>query len=51
LALAIEELVTGQSDLDYAAMSRSAQRRHVERFSAQAMAAGVAEIYRSVLSP
>ena len=49
LALAIEELVEGPSELDYAAMSRSAQQRHAECFSAQAMAAEVAQVYREVL--
>ena len=50
LASAIEELVTGQNDLDYAALSRSAQRRHAECFSARSMAAGVAQVYRAVLN-
>ncbi|MCH8840390.1 MAG: glycosyltransferase family 4 protein, partial [Planctomycetes bacterium] len=49
LALAIEELVEGRSELDYAAMSRSAQHRHAECFSARAMAAEVAQVYREVL--
>ena len=49
LALAIEELVAGDS-LDYLALSESARSRHAASFSTQAMAAGVAEVYREVLS-
>ena len=49
LTLAIEELAVGTSGLDYAAMSRSAQQRHAESFSARAMAAEVAQVYREVL--
>ena len=51
LALAIEELVEGSDELDYAAMSHSAQQRHAECFSARAMAAEVAQVYREVLEP
>ncbi|HVA51086.1 MAG TPA: glycosyltransferase [Pirellulales bacterium] len=47
LAGAIERFVTGR--VDWTAMAANAQRRQVERFSQQAMAAGVAEIYRRVL--
>lgn len=49
LALAIEELVEGHGELDYAAMSRNAQQRHAEHFSARAMAGEVAQVYREVL--
>jgi glycosyltransferase involved in cell wall biosynthesis len=49
LALAIEELVEGASELDYAALSRNAQQRHAECFSGRAMAAKVAQVYRDVL--
>lgn len=47
LADAIEQVITDQHD--YAAMSGKAIERHAERFSAQAMAAGVARVYREVL--
>jgi glycosyltransferase involved in cell wall biosynthesis len=48
LAAAIEEFVTGE--VDYTAISRSARRRHAESFSDEAMAAGVAAVYREVLA-
>ncbi|QDT72392.1 GDP-mannose-dependent alpha-(1-2)-phosphatidylinositol mannosyltransferase [Lacipirellula limnantheis] len=47
LAAAIEELTSGV--LDYASLSRNAQRRHAERFSAEAMARNVAAVYDQVL--
>lgn len=50
LALAVEELISGGNDLDYAAMSRNAQQRHAEKFSAHAMAGEVASVYREILS-
>ncbi len=48
LTLAIEELIAGES-LDYLALSENAKQRHGERFSAQAMAKGVAAVYERVL--
>lgn len=48
LAAAIEEFVTGA--VDYTAISRAARQRHAESFSDQAMAAGVAAVYRDVLA-
>jgi len=50
LALAIEAIVTASDDLDYSALSSNAQQRHANYFSARAMAANVAEVYRAVLS-
>ncbi|HVX11261.1 MAG TPA: glycosyltransferase [Pirellulales bacterium] len=47
LARAIERFVTGQ--VNWTQLRRNAQRRQVERFSEQAMAAGVARVYRRVL--
>jgi glycosyltransferase involved in cell wall biosynthesis len=47
LAAAIEELVAGQ--LAYPALSASAQERHAHHFSAEIMAAHVAEVYDQVL--
>ncbi|HQU45081.1 MAG TPA: glycosyltransferase [Pirellulales bacterium] len=47
LAGAIERFVTGR--VDWTAMAANARRRQVERFSQQAMAAGVVEVYRRVL--
>jgi glycosyltransferase involved in cell wall biosynthesis len=47
LAAAIEELVRG--DLDYVALSRAAQERHAQHFSAETMAIGVADVYDKVL--
>ena len=44
---AIEEIVGG--DVDYAALSRGARRRHAELFSDATMAAGVNAVYRDVL--
>lgn len=49
LAMAIEELVAGESELNYAAMSRNAQERHASHFSAHAMATEVAGVYREIL--
>ena len=48
LAAAIEEIVSG--DVDYAALSRGARRRHAAQFSDTTMAAGVAAVYRDVLA-
>jgi glycosyltransferase involved in cell wall biosynthesis len=47
LADAIEELTSGK--LNYPAMSHAAQARHAEHFSAEIMAARVAEVYDAVL--
>jgi glycosyltransferase involved in cell wall biosynthesis len=47
LAEAVEQIITHQHD--YATMSLNAQRRHAERFSARAMATGVARVYREIL--
>ena len=47
LVAAIEELVS--SAMDYPAMSRAAQKRHAEYFSAEVMARHVAEVYDAVL--
>ena len=48
LADAVASLVQGQHD--WTQMRQRAQQRHAERFSAQAMAAGVSEVYRRVLA-
>ncbi len=45
---AIERIVSGP--IDYAALSRGACRRHAEMFSDAKMAAGVAAVYREVLT-
>lgn len=47
LAAAIDELASGL--MDYPALSRNAQVRHAEHFSAEAMAAKVARVYDQVL--
>jgi glycosyltransferase involved in cell wall biosynthesis len=47
LAATIEQFAAG--DVDYTAISRAARRRHAESFSDEAMAAGVAAVYRDVL--
>ena len=47
LAAAIEEVVSGR--LDYGDLSAAALARHRERFSAEAMAGRVAEVYDEVL--
>jgi glycosyltransferase involved in cell wall biosynthesis len=47
LARAIARIVGGE--VDWAALRRGALARHAERFSDQAMAAGVAAAYRQVL--
>ncbi|BBO32009.1 glycosyltransferase [Lacipirellula parvula] len=47
LAAAIDELASGL--IDYPALSRNAQARHAEYFSAEAMAANVARVYDQVL--
>ncbi len=49
LAAAIAELMKSGSPYDYAAMCRDARERHAECFSATAMAANVARVYRDVL--
>jgi glycosyltransferase involved in cell wall biosynthesis len=48
LARAIARVVRG--DVDWSALRRSALTRHAEHFSDRAMAAGVAAVYRDVLS-
>jgi glycosyltransferase involved in cell wall biosynthesis len=48
LAAAIDEIIKGE--VDYAALSCGARRRHAERFSDEKMAAGVANVYRDVLA-
>jgi glycosyltransferase involved in cell wall biosynthesis len=48
LARSIESVIAG--DVDYAALSTGAKERHAEKFSDTTMAAGVAEVYRRVLS-
>ncbi len=48
LARAIEEIISGE--VDYAALSRGARLRHAESFSDEKMAAGVAAVYRDVLT-
>jgi len=48
LAEAIARFVSGQ--VDWSAMSSSALKRHAQHFSDEAMAAGVAEVYRRVLA-
>jgi hypothetical protein len=47
LAAAIEEVIGG--DVDFAALSDGARRRHAELFSDATMAAGVAAVYRDVM--
>jgi phosphatidyl-myo-inositol alpha-mannosyltransferase len=47
LAGAIERFITGQ--VSWTTLRANAHRRQAERFSQQAMAAGVAEVYRRVL--
>jgi len=47
LARAIAQIVSGQ--LDWSALRASALKRHAEKFSDRAMAAGVADVYRDVL--
>jgi glycosyltransferase involved in cell wall biosynthesis len=47
LVAAVKRLV--RSDVDYPAMSRSAQLRHAEHFSAEIMARRVAEVYDQAL--
>ncbi len=48
LAEAIARIVRGE--VDWQAFRTSALKRHAERFSTRAMAAGVAKVYRRVLS-
>jgi glycosyltransferase involved in cell wall biosynthesis len=47
LARAIERFITGQ--VNWTDLRRNAHRRQAERFSQQAMATGVAQVYRRVL--
>jgi glycosyltransferase involved in cell wall biosynthesis len=47
LAAAIDELTSGL--VDYPTLSRNAQARHAERFSAETMAGNVAAVYDQVL--
>lgn len=49
LASAIADLMKSGSPHDYAAMCRNARDRHAECFSATAMAANVARVYRDIL--
>jgi glycosyltransferase involved in cell wall biosynthesis len=49
LVTAIAEIIRPESPHDYQTMCHSARARHAERFSAAAMAAGVARVYREVL--
>ena len=49
LVLAVEQLISAREGLDYEAMSRSAQQRHNQHFSAQAMATELANVYREIL--
>ena len=48
LAAAIARITSGQ--VDWHTLQANARRRHAERFSEKTMAAGVAEVYRRVLS-
>lgn len=48
LSESLEQIVTRK--IDYPAMSKAARERHVERFSSEAMARNVAEVYDSVLN-
>ncbi len=48
LTLAIEELVVGE-ELDYETLSNNARQRHAERFSDEAMAANLAQVYEGIL--
>ena len=50
LVLAIEQLMDGSDGIDYVAMSRNAQERHRNQFSANSMAGEVAGVYRQILS-
>jgi glycosyltransferase involved in cell wall biosynthesis len=49
LATAIGEMISPNSLHDYTAMSESARERHRDYFSATAMAANVAKVYREIL--
>jgi glycosyltransferase involved in cell wall biosynthesis len=49
LAASIREMISPESPHDYRAMSESARDRHRENFSAAAMAANVARVYREIL--
>jgi glycosyltransferase involved in cell wall biosynthesis len=49
LAAAIGEMISPNSPYDYRSMSESARDRHRENFSATAMAANVARVYREIL--
>jgi glycosyltransferase involved in cell wall biosynthesis len=48
LAQAVEEIITGQ--VDYTTLSRGARQLHATSFSDTTMAAGVATVYRGVLT-
>ena len=48
LAAGISRIVRGE--VDYSSLRQSARKRHIDRFSAEAMARGVAKIYRRVLA-
>ena len=47
LSMAVEDLIDGT--FDYEIFSQRAHQRHAERFSARAMAEGVAKVYRDIL--
>jgi glycosyltransferase involved in cell wall biosynthesis len=49
LAEAIREIIRPDSPLDYQTMCRNAREQHAAKFSAEAMARGVARVYREVL--
>jgi glycosyltransferase involved in cell wall biosynthesis len=49
LAAAIERFATGE--IDWPAMRANARKRQAESFSGRSMAAGVAEVYRRILTP
>jgi glycosyltransferase involved in cell wall biosynthesis len=49
LAEAIAEMIQPVSPYDYQAMCQNAREQHAAKFSAAAMAAGVARVYREVL--
>jgi glycosyltransferase involved in cell wall biosynthesis len=49
LANAIQEILAEESAERYEAMCRCAREQHGAKFSAEAMAAGVADVYREVL--
>jgi glycosyltransferase involved in cell wall biosynthesis len=50
LANAIREIIRPDSQIDYEAMCQDARERHAGKFSAAAMAQGVARVYREILA-